>query len=290
MNIRLDIEYDGAGFQGWQRQPEGQPTIQAALEDTLQKILNRRVVLYGASRTDSGVHAQSQVANFYTEPGDPNIAPVKWRVALNTALPPTIRITQAQEMPGDFHAQKDAASKLYVYRILNRDFSSALDRRVFFYPGALDWDAMAAAMPYFVGTKDFRAFQAAGSTVLTTVRSIYRFDLVREAECLYRFEIEGNGFLRQMVRNIMGTLVEVGERKRKPSEMVDIFASQDRSQAGRTLPARGLCLVCIHYPKFDRVNPRGSTHAGNANLSPVPGVSRPGHHHALVYCSDPAWA
>jgi tRNA pseudouridine38-40 synthase len=247
-NIRLIMEYDGSQFCGWQRQHMGLPTIQAHIEDALSSVLGRKVVVYGASRTDSGVHARGQVAHFYT---DGRYEPERWRSILNFTLPSSIRILESSLMPRDFHAQKDVISKIYTYRLLNRPCASALDRRVLFYPGELDWAAIRASLPHFVGEKDFRAFQGAKAEVRSTVRRVLRFELKEEDATigLYRFEIEGTGFLKQMVRTIIGTVLEVGEGKRLPEDIDRIFASQCRKTAGRTAPANGLCLESVYYPE-----------------------------------------
>lgn len=246
MNIRLDIEYDGELFHGWQRQVTGHPTVQATIEDAVSAIAGQRTVIYGAGRTDSGVHAKGQVANFWAETPLPA---EKWCLALNTRLPPQIRILKSQQMPLKFHAQKSAKSKLYEYRIMNRGFSSALDRRVYFWPHPLRWDKMAESLSYFVGEKDFIAFQSGKCLVRSTVRRVTRFELIHEpgGQDVYRFEIEGNGFLRQMVRNIVGTVMEVGQNLREPHEIEGIFVSKGREFAGRAAPARGLSLVKVDY-------------------------------------------
>ena len=192
MNIGLLIEYDGTDFHGWQRQQES-PTIQALIEDNLSDVAGTKIVLYGASRTDSGVHAEAQVANFYVSSG---IDPERWRSILNFRLPRTIRILCSQRMQDEFHAQKLAVSKVYEYRILNRDYSSALDRRVLFYPRPLLWYRIREAMPFLTGEKDFRAFQGAKAEVRTTVRTVYSFELYEDYQGLYRFRIEGSGFLK----------------------------------------------------------------------------------------------
>lgn len=246
-NVRLHIEYDGTDFFGWQRQ-QGKPTIQQLIEDNLSAVLGKRTVVYGASRTDSGVHAKGQVANFYTD--CESIAGEQWSYVLNFRLPRTIRVQRSAEVPLAFHSQKDALDKIYEYRVLNRAMASALDRRVYFYPGTLDWEEMRRSLPLFVGTHDFKAFQGAKSTVLTTTRTIHYIELFDEGHGLYRFEIKGSGFLKQMVRTILGTVLEVGEGKRRREDIPDVIASRDRRRAGRTLAAHGLCLVSIRYPEF----------------------------------------
>ena len=245
-NIRLDIEYEGTDFSGWQRQGN-RPTIQAVLEDAVAIVLNRRVTLYGASRTDAGVHAAGQVANFYLEARDPCFGAEKWRVILNQMLPGSIRITGSSSVSQAFHAQRGVVSKRYSFRILHREYPSALDRRVFFYPHRLDWKAIDEALPMLVGKKDFKAFQVQGGQRRTTEREITRIERRAEAPDLWRFEIEGTGFLKQMIRSLMGTLVEIGEGKRKPGDIPLILASRCRSRAGRTLPPAGLCLESVRY-------------------------------------------
>lgn len=245
-NIRLLIEYEGTDFCGWQRQL-GKETIQQLLEDIIFKVVGRKVIVYGASRTDSGVHARGQVANFYT---DAPLPVAKWAFVLNFWLPRTVRIVEAVEVPMWFHAQKCAVGKIYNYRILNRPLNSALDRRVYFVPAPLDWTKIAQALPYFVGEKDFRSFQAAKAEVLTTVRRIEEFHLLDEGSGFYTLRIRGTGFLKQMVRTIVGTLVEVGLSKRTPESMAAVIASVDRMKAGPTAPASGLTLVRVFYPEW----------------------------------------
>ena len=244
-NILLKIEYEGTDFVGWQRQADG-PSIQSMIEDVLEYILERRVVLYASGRTDSGVHARSQYAMFRATS---KYEPERWARMLNHKLPPTIRILYSKEMPSEFHAQKHVISKTYEYRVLNRKCASALDRGVHFYPGELDWQKIREALPYFVGEKDFKAFQGAKSVVKTSVRKIKRFDLTQLSSELFVFEVEGNGFLKQMVRNMVGTLLEIGEGRMLPSAIEEIIASRDRRRAGRTAPPRGLYLAQVVYPE-----------------------------------------
>lgn len=243
-NILLKIEYDGTDFVGWQRQPDG-PTIQSVIEDLLESILNRRVVLYASGRTDSGVHARSQYAMFR---GDAKYEAETWAKMLNFSLPPTIRILESRLMPDNFHAQKDVISKTYEYRVLNRKVASAIDRGVHFYPGVLDWEKIKQALKHFVGEMDFKSFQGAKAEVQTTVRTITRLEVIKEASDLYNIRVEGTGFLKHMVRNIVGTLLEVGEGKIAPEEIPNIISARDRRKAGRTVPPNGLYLVKVVYP------------------------------------------
>lgn len=249
-NILLKIEYDGADFVGWQRQPDG-PSIQSTIEELLQGVLQRRAVLYASGRTDSGVHAKSQYAMFR---GSDKYEPERWARILNFSLPPSIRILESRLMPDHFHAQKHVISKTYEYWILNRKIASALQRSVYFYPGELDWNKVKEALPFFQGEHDFRAFQGAKSEVKTTVRQISRIELRKAGPDLFCFEIEGNGFLKHMVRNIVGTLLEVGEGKKEPSDIPGIIASRDRRKAGRTVPPTGLFLAKVVYPEHFGLN------------------------------------
>jgi tRNA pseudouridine38-40 synthase len=220
--------------------------VQAAIEDTLSKLLGKRICIYGASRTDTGVHARGQVANFW---GDSRFEDWRWAAILNYELPRSIRILKSREVPDSWHAQRFALKKLYEYRVLNRTCGSALDKTVHFYHRPLDWEGIRRGIPYFLGTHDFAAFQAAKAGVRTTVRTIYRFDLVAYPGDLYVFQVEGNGFLKQMVRGMIGTLLEIGEGRRRPEEIPEILESCDRRRAGRNIGAEGLTLVRIDYPE-----------------------------------------
>ena len=244
-NIRLVLEYDGSGFAGWQRQLVV-PTVQQTIEDILRKITNERVVVFGAGRTDRGVHARSQVCNFTTSHG---MEPTRWARVLNFYLPQTIRVAGSHEVPVGFHSQRCALTKVYEYRILNREYSSALESRALFYPRTLDWDRIKLAMPYFVGTHDFRSFQGSKADVRSTVRTITRFILDESLgwDGLYRLEIEGNGFLKQMVRSVVGTLLEIGENRRPIDAALSIIEGRDRRLAGVTVPPHGLCLMRVNY-------------------------------------------
>jgi len=257
MNIKLVIEYDGEDFHGWQRQISAHSTIQEEIEKALSDIAGQKITLYGAGRTDSGVHACAQVANFsVTAP----VPALKWRLALNTKLARTIRILESCEVKPEFHAQRKAIGKIYEYRILNRSFASALDRRVYFWPHVLDWDKMRLAARYFVGEHDFGAFQSGKSTVKSTFRRITRFEILQDAPTsdLYRVIVEGNGFLKQMVRNLVGTLMEVGQNLRAPESIPELFEGKTREYAGRAVPARGLFLVKVLYDRDWRIDGEAS--------------------------------
>lgn len=243
MNIRLDIEYDGADFCGWQKQGD-RPTVQQHIETVVAKVERRKVTVFGAGRTDSGVHAQGQVAHF--ESYYP-IEAERWCHILNTHLPPTIRIRRASAQPPHFHAQRSALGKIYEYRVLNRSTGSALDRRVLFYPAPLDWEKVREALPLFTGYRDFAAFQGAHASTKTTDRTLSRFELLEEGDGFYRFVLQGNGFLKHMVRNLVGTVLEIGAGKRPVSDVPLIFESRNRRRAGATAAAHGLCLARVLY-------------------------------------------
>jgi tRNA pseudouridine38-40 synthase len=245
MNIRLVIEYDGEGYHGWQRQA-APPTIQGALEDVISSVAGQKINVYGAGRTDSGVHAKGQVANFQTEC---RIPAERWCLMLNTKLPPSIRVLASEAVDEKFHAQKSARGKIYEYCLLNRNYASALDRRLYFWPHVLCWDKILKALPRFVGTKDFRPFNAGKVTVKTTVRTITRFEVIADPMFpgLYRFQVEGNGFLRRMVRTMVGTVMEIGQNVRDPESIDRLFLAGTREEAGRAVPARGLYLMKVIY-------------------------------------------
>jgi tRNA pseudouridine38-40 synthase len=264
--FKITVAYDGTDFVGWQRQAAG-TSIQGLVEDALGELDGRKVTVTGASRTDAGVHALGQVASFtLARPFD---AATVVR-AVNARLPGEVRVLTAVEVPPTFHGRYAARTKTYRYRIWNGEAVSPFERRyVWQLVGALDIDAMRRAARLFEGTRDFVAFQAAGGEARGTVRTILSSEL-RIADCGLRiermdsearlpdrrfpsdaqsaillYEIVGDGFLRHMVRAIVGSLVEVG-RGRRPVEWVcEVLASRDRRRAGPTAPATGLFLVSV---------------------------------------------
>lgn len=244
MIIKLLIEYDGAAYVGWQRQPTG-PTIQSVVEDTLAQVQGCKTTLYGSSRTDSGVHARGQVAIFDARK---DIEPWRWAFILNDHMPRDIRVLLSEEAAPGFHPQKDAVAKEYEYVILNRTQPAALDRRVYFIPRPLHWGRIREAIPQLIGTHDFIAFQGAKAELKSTVRTITHFHLIDKGDGFYAFRVRGTGFLKQMVRTMAGTLVEIGLGKRPVGDIERILASRDRQQAGHTAPACGLTLVRVYYP------------------------------------------
>ncbi len=243
-NIKLLIEYDGTNYQGWQVQSRG-PTIQGVIEEKLALLTGETVHLIGSGRTDAGAHALGQVAHFKTE-SQMDVRSI--RKALNSLLPPDIVIRGAEEVEEGFHARKSARSKVYEYRILNRDFRSAIDRGYAWHiPQRLDFEEMKKATQHLIGEHDFSSFRSTGSPTRTTVRRVIRAEWKRGREGLIHFEIEATGFLKQMVRAIVGTLVEVGKGKVTSEEFRRILHSKDREKAGSTAPAHGLFLKEVKY-------------------------------------------
>jgi tRNA pseudouridine38-40 synthase len=245
-NLKLTLQYDGTDYVGWQRQASG-TSIQGLLEDALRPIEGRDVAVHGAGRTDAGVHALGQVATVRLAA---SIEPVTLARALNAVLPPDVRVAGVQVVPDDFHARFSATGKVYDYRIVNAPFVSPFLRRyVWHVIPRLDLDAMREAAARFVGEHDFAAFQGTGSEVQTSVRTVRRIEWTgtgRPDEPIV-MQIEGNGFLRHMVRNIAGTLVEVGLGRWPAADVDAILASRDRAKAGATAPAAGLVLTEVLY-------------------------------------------
>ena len=241
--LRLLVAYDGTRFCGWQRQENG-PTIQAAIEDALRPFTDRPT-LFGAGRTDSGVHALGQVAS--VQIGTDHSVDVIRR-ALNVTLDRDIRVLQVTDAPETFNARFDAIGKTYRYRIATSEVVSPFAHRfVWHQPQPLDVEAMQRATPDLLGRHDFSAFMSSGSDVLDAVRTLNRADLRVHGDELV-FEVHGDGFLRHMVRTIVGTLVEVGTGRRDPAFVRALIDSRDRSNAGDTAPAQGLTLVSVDYP------------------------------------------
>ncbi|MBU3911732.1 MAG: tRNA pseudouridine(38-40) synthase TruA [Candidatus Omnitrophica bacterium] len=246
-NIRLTIEYDGTRFMGWQAQANTKKlkTVQEEIEKAACKLFGKAIRLKGAGRTDSGVHAEAQTANFKIDSRLPlrNI-----QKGLNSCLPSDIVIISAEDMPLDFHSRFDAKEKLYRYTIVNRDTRSPLLRRraaMCFY--VLDIGAMKKAAAYLIGKKDFKSFQATDEKDRRSVRHIKRLDIVRKKSSVIEIYIQADGFLYNMVRNIVGTLIDVGRGRTNPDAVKDILKKRHRPAAGQTAPAKGLCLVRVFY-------------------------------------------
>lgn len=243
-NIRLLIEYDGTNYRGWQVQPKGQ-TVQGMIEEKLTVITGETIHLIGSGRTDAGAHAFGQVAHFKTKS---HLSRSSIQRALNSLLPPDIVIRRADEVEDDFHARKKSISKIYQYRILNQNLRSVFHRMYAWYiPQKLDFKEMKEATRWLTGEHDFSSFRSVGSPTRTAVRKVVRTEWKRSRDGLIRFEIEANGFLKQMVRAIVGTLVEVGKGKISSEEFRRILESKDRKKAGPTAPAHGLFLKEVKY-------------------------------------------
>jgi len=241
--FKITLAYDGTDFVGWQRQANG-TSIQSLLEDALSDLDGRRVVVTGAGRTDAGVHALGQVAGCALARTITGAAVTR---ALNARLPADIRVLSAVEVPPQFHARFDARAKTYRYRIWNADVVSPFERRyVWHVEGALDVEGMDAAARLLEGCHDFAAFRAAGGTTRTTARTM-TVSRVERRDRLVVYETTGDGFLRYMVRAIVGTLVEIGRGRQGPAWMGDVLGARDRARAGPTAPAAGLFLVRVEY-------------------------------------------
>ena len=242
-NFKITIEYDGTAYHGWQRQVDD-PTIQGEIEKALMTMTGNPVTLTGSGRTDAGVHAFGQVANFQCRTGLDHSVFLK---GLNSLLPKDIVITKCAQVSLEFHARYDVKSKSYHYRILNRNLPAAIFRQYAWHiRKTLNLDAMADSLCYIIGTHDFKAFEGTGSPKANTVRSVLHADFEKMDGGYLVFKIQGNGFLRFMVRNIVGTLVDVGLGKITPDDFNNILLSKDRNLAGVTAPAHGLFLSLIH--------------------------------------------
>ncbi len=242
-NIKLTIEYDGKDFNGWQKQP-GKLNIQGEIERAIQEITGEEVELIGSGRTDAGVHALGQVANFKTN----STIPIdKIPYAINSKLKRTIRIKHAEEVDERFHSRYNCKRKTYRYTICNSIQGTALYRNMEYHiPQPLHVEKMQQAVTYFEGEHDFKAFKSSGGSHKSSVRTIYKAIVKQEGERIL-IELTGNGFLYNMVRIIVGTLLKVGMEEIQPEDIPHIIASQDRNQAGKTVPAHGLCLVEVNY-------------------------------------------
>ncbi len=219
--------------------------MQATLADALRRVCGADPELLGAGRTDAGVHARGQVAGVRVET---RLAPAELQRALNAVLPADLAVLAVSEAPAGWHPRRDARRKLYRYAIWNGSVRSPLrERFAHFVPRPLDVGAMGLAAKTLVGTQDFRSFQAAGSGVEQTVRTLFRAEVLGEAGRVVAIELVGDGFLRHMVRNVAGTLIEVGLGRRGPATLPALLAARDRGQAGPTAPARGLTLVSVAY-------------------------------------------
>ncbi len=251
--FKIIIEYDGTCYQGWQSQTNG-IAIQDILQKCLYKIVKKKTSVVASGRTDAGVHAENQVAHFRA---DTNMTCHELLMAFNSLLPFDIAIKKVEEVPPDFHAQVLATRKRYRYTVLNRKYPSALEHnRCLFVQTPLDIRAMRRAKAYLVGKHDFSALRSSSCEAKNPVREIYEIDISKQGDFIY-FTFEGNGFLKYMVRNIVGTLIEVGKKKMRAAEVKEILESRNRRKAGPTARAQGLCLVKVFYDKKKPVKRTG---------------------------------
>ena len=242
-NIKLTIEYDGKDFNGWQKQPN-KLNIQGEIERVIENITGEKIDLIASGRTDAGVHAIGQVANFKT---DSNIAIEKIPIAINSQVKNSIRIQNAEEVDENFHSRYNCKKKTYRYVIDNSKYGSAIYRNISYHmPIKLNLEAMKKAIKYFEGEHDFKAFKSSGTSSKSSVRTIYRAEIITEGNSI-AIDLTGNGFLYNMVRIIVGTLVEVGLGKIKAEDIPGIIESKDRTRAGKTLPPHGLMLLKVDY-------------------------------------------
>ena len=242
-NIKLVLEYDGTNYHGWQTQPN-LPTIQDTIEEALAQLTKTPIQIIGAGRTDTGVHAEGQVANFHTDSQMPVVA---FQKGLNAILPRDIVICSATEVSAEFHARFSATSRRYKYTILNREYPSALSRQTsYFFPAAIDVTRLNQCCQVLVGKRDFSSFQKTGSDRVNPICEIYEVACWKEKPYFY-FEIEADSFLRGMVRAIVGTVLKYGMDNDAEAELHRIVAAKNRAAAGTSAPAHGLSLICVNY-------------------------------------------
>lgn len=243
-NIKLIIEYDGKDFNGWQKQPN-KLNIQGTIEQAINKITGEDVELNASGRTDAGVHSLGQVANFKT---NYDLPIEKWPLALNANLKKSIVIKSAEEVDDRFHSRLSCKRKTYRYVINNSKYGTAIYRNLETHiPQKLDIEKMREAAKCFEGEHDFKAFKASGTSGKSSVRTIYKAEVLEKDDDRIYIELTGNGFLYNMVRIISGTLVDVGLGKIEPEDITKIIEDEKREKAGKTLPPQGLYLVKVEY-------------------------------------------
>mgnify|MGYP004480613281 CR=1 FL=1 len=243
-NYKMILQYEGTRYQGWQRQESTENTVQGKLELLLTRMCGQKVEIQGSGRTDAGVHARGQVANAHLET---RMTPEEIRDYMNRYLPEDIGVLSVEMVPDRFHSRLLAKGKTYCYQVINSGIPHVFDRRyAYVYKEKLDVGAMRRAAEQLTGAHDFAAFTSAKKSKKSTVRTIDSITIEQEGDIL-RFLFSGDGFLFHMVRILMGTLLEVGEGKRRPEEMAGILAGRDRSLAGPLVPAVGLTLMEVRY-------------------------------------------
>lgn len=243
-NIRLVLQYEGTRYQGWQRQTSSENTIQGKLEKLLGRMCGEEIELSASGRTDAGVHAMGQVANFHT---NSDMSLKDMLAYCNRYLPEDIAVLSMNEAAERFHSRLNACGKSYCYRVINSDIPDVFWRRYALeVPQKLDVEAMQRAAELLLGEHDFKAFTSAKKSKKSTVRRIDEITIRREGSLLH-FTFTGNGFLHHMIRIIMGTLLEVGSGKRTPESMTEILQKGSREAAGPLVPAKGLTLLKVFY-------------------------------------------
>ncbi len=250
-NFKIVLQYEGTKYQGWQRQESSENTIQGKLEALLSRMLNQKIQINGSGRTDAGVHALGQVANFQCET---KMSAEEILSDMNSYLPEDIAVISIKEVSERFHSRLNVKGKTYCYRVVNSAIPHVFDRKyVHVVTQPLDIEAMRAAAAVLVGTHDFSAFTSTKKSKKSSVRTIDEIKIEKVTDSSsgmrdeIRFTFSGNGFLYHMVRIIMGTLLEVGEHKRKPEDMAAILSGGSREQAGELVPAKGLTLMEVRY-------------------------------------------
>ena len=242
-NIKLTIEYDGKDFSGWQKQPN-KLNIQGEIERAIENVTGEKVELIASGRTDAGVHALGQIANFKT---NSNIDLEKIPIAINSQVKKSIRIQKAEEVDDNFHSRFNCKKKTYRYIIDNSKYGSAIYRNISYHiPIKLNVEEMKKAIKYFEGEHDFKSFKSSGTSSKSSVRTIFKANIVTEGDSI-AIDLTGNGFLYNMVRIIAGTLVDVGLGKIKADDIPKIIEAKDRTKAGKTLPPYGLMLLKVDY-------------------------------------------
>lgn len=242
-NVKLTIEYDGTNYSGWQIQ-KNVITIEQVLEKNLNYITGENIKVIGSSRTDAGVHARGFVGNFFTESKIPSD---RFRNILNSKLPKDIVILNSEEVELSFNSRFNSKGKTYSYTILNTPQRPAIGRNyVYYFRKNLDIELILEASRKFIGTHDFIAFKSSGGNTKTTIRTINNLEVIKRNDYII-FSITGDGFLYNMVRIIIGTLIEVGLKKITPNNIKDILLSKDRNMAGPCVPPGGLCLEKVYY-------------------------------------------
>ncbi len=244
-NIKLVIAYNGSAYHGWQRQAEGIDTVQERIERAAARVLGHPVTVFGAGRTDAGVHAEGQVANLYTT----NLAiPLHGlRRAITARLPRDIVVRSAEDVPDDFHASRSAVGKTYRYRIYTAPLRPVmLEGQVYHVWRRLDAERMRRGGSRLIGRHDFRGFATSAEVREDTVRTVFRCDVAEDGPEIH-VTVQGDGFLYNMVRNIVGTLIEIGRGRWDETRIDTVLAGRDRRDAGPTALSDGLCMVCVHY-------------------------------------------